>query len=123
MTLNLTASTVAGATYNWSGPNGFAFTNQNPSITNAATNLPGLFSVTVATGGCTSAPATTLVTVNPQAKVTIQPLGNNIILSWPAGTLQSATNITGPWGNVGGAAPPRTNPASLPAEFFRTKLQ
>ena len=123
MTLNLTASTVAGATYNWSGPNGFTFTNQNPSITNASTNVTGLFSVTVITGGCTSAPATTLVTVNPPAKITIQPLGNNIILSWPAGTLQSATNITGPWGNVGGAAPPRTNPANLPAEFFRTKLQ
>ena len=123
MTLNLTASTVPGATYNWSGPNGFTSTNQNPSIVNASTNVAGLFSVTAAIGGCTSAPATTLVTVNPPASVTIQPLGQNVILNWPAGTLQSATNITGPWGNVGGAAPPRTNPASLPAEFFRTKLQ
>ncbi len=122
MTLNLTASTVPGATYSWSGPNGFNSTLQNPSITNASTNVSGLFSVTAATGGCTSTPATTLVTVNPPARVTIQPLGQNVILNWPAGTLQSATNITGPWGDVSGA-PPSTNPAIAPQEFYRTKLQ
>ena len=122
MTLNLTASTVPGATYTWSGPNGFNSTLQNPSITNASTNSSGLFSVASAIGGCTSTPATTTVTVNPPAKITIQPLGKSVILSWPAGTLQSATNITGPWGDVSGA-PPRTNPAIAPQEFYRAKLQ
>jgi beta-glucanase (GH16 family) len=122
MTLNLTASTVPGASYNWSGPNGFNSTNQNPSITNASASAAGLFSVTAATGGCTSAPATTMVTVNPPARVTIQPLGKNVILSWPTGTLQSATNMTGPWGDISGT-PPRTNLAIAPQEFYRAKLQ
>ena len=34
-TLNLTASTVDGTTYSWTGPNGFTSTDQNPSISNA----------------------------------------------------------------------------------------
>ena len=122
MTLNLTASTVAGATYTWSGPNGFSSTQQNPSITNASTNISGTFSVTAATGGCTSAPALTTVTVNPPARIAIQPVGGKVILNWPTGTLQSATNATGPWGDVSGAVPPRTNVANLPAEFYRAKL-
>ena len=124
MTLNLTASTVPGATYGWTGPNGFASTNQNPAITNATTNCSGLFSVTAAIGGCASAAATTTVTVNPPARVAVQQFsGGNLILSWPAGTLQSATNLAGPWGNVSGATTPRTNPASARQEFFRLKLQ
>jgi hypothetical protein len=122
MTLNLTASTVAGATYAWSGPNGFSSTQQNPAITNASTNFNGVFSVTATAGGCTSAPALTTAAVNPPARIAIQPVGGKIILNWPAGTLQSATNASGPWGDVSGAAPPRTNLANLPAEFYRAKL-
>ena len=124
MTLNLTASAIPGATYSWTGPNGFASTNQNPTIINASTTASGMFNVIAATGGCTSAPATTLVTVNPPALIAIQSAGvGNVILSWPAGTLQSATNIAGPWGNIGGATSPRTNAVSSSQEFFRLRLQ
>ena len=123
MTLNLTASTVPGATYSWTGPNGFTSTNQNPAITNAATNIAGLFSVTASIGGCASTPALTSVTVNPPAKVGAQLADGNVILSWPTGTLQSATNLVGPWINVSGATPPRTNSMSAHQEFFRIQLQ
>ena len=123
MTLNLTATTVPGATYNWSGPNGFFATNQNPAIVNATTNASGAYSVTASIGSCASVPATTTVTVNPPARVAIQPVAGKVILNWPTGTLQSATNVTGPWGDVTNAIPPRTNPASLPREFYRAKLQ
>jgi hypothetical protein len=123
MTLNLTASTVPGATYSWTGPNGFNSTNQNPTIVNAATNASGLFSVTAAAGGCTSAPATTTVIVNPPATLTIQPLDGSVVLSWPGGILQSATNLSGPWGDLSGAASPRTNPVAAAQEFYRLRLQ
>jgi beta-glucanase (GH16 family) len=123
MTLNLSASTVAGATYRWAGPNGFTSTNQNPIVLNAATNVSGPFTVTAAAAGCTSAPAMTTVTVNPAAKVTIQPSPpGSIILNWPAGVLESATNPTGPWQPIGGPSP-LTNPALQPEQFFRLKLQ
>ena len=123
MTLNLTASTVPGAAYSWTGPNGFTSTNQNPAITNASTNFAGLFSVTASIGGCASTPVTTSVMVNPPAKIAAQLADGNVILSWPAGTLQSATNIVGPWINVSGATPPRTNSMSAHQEFFRIQLQ
>ncbi len=124
MTLNLTASTVPGATYSWTGPNGFASTNQNPSIANATPSVSGMFNVIAISGGCTSAPAVTLVTVNPPAQIAIQPGGvGHVILTWPGGTLQSATNLAGPWADIIGATSPRTNAASATQDFFRLKLQ
>ncbi len=64
-TLNLTSTLVAGATYSWTGPNGFTSSVQNPSIAGATTAATGTYSVTVTVGGCTSAAGTTVVTVNP----------------------------------------------------------
>jgi hypothetical protein len=58
-TLRLTASTIAGAAYSWTGPNGFASSDQNPIVTNAAAAASGVYTVTV--NGCTS--ATTVATV------------------------------------------------------------
>ncbi len=63
-TLTLTASTVAGATYSWTGPNSFTSSAQNPSIANTTTNASGTYSVTVTVSGCTSTSATTSATVN-----------------------------------------------------------
>lgn len=123
MTLNLSASTVPGASYSWTGPNGFAATNQNPTISTASTAKSGLYAVTAMTGDCVSTPATTTVTVNPLANVIIQPQAGAVILNWLAGTLQASTNVTGPWGDVRGALPPHTNPIIVPQEFYRIKLQ
>ncbi|HVO52064.1 MAG TPA: choice-of-anchor tandem repeat GloVer-containing protein, partial [Thermoanaerobaculia bacterium] len=61
--LQLTASTIAGAAYAWTGPNGFSSTLQNPSIASATAAASGTYSVTATVAGCTSAPATTVATV------------------------------------------------------------
>jgi hypothetical protein len=63
-TITLTASTIAGATYSWTGPNGFASALQNPSIPSATTAATGTYSIRVTVSGCTSAAGTTSVTVN-----------------------------------------------------------
>jgi hypothetical protein len=63
-TLNLSASTVAGATYNWTGPNSFTSMQQNPSLTNASTAMAGTYTVTVTVNACTSNVASTNVIVN-----------------------------------------------------------
>ncbi|EEF63051.1 malectin domain-containing carbohydrate-binding protein [Pedosphaera parvula] len=122
MTLNLTASTVSGATYHWTGPDGFTSTKQNPSIVNASTKASGLYSVTAIIGTCASTPATTAVTVNPPARLTIQSLGQNLTIGWPAGVLQSATNVSGPWSNLSVVTPLNTN-ATATQQFYRLKLQ
>ena len=62
-TITLTASTVPGATYSWTGPLGFASTQQNPTIANATTAMSGTYSVIAIIGTCTSAAATTAVSV------------------------------------------------------------
>ncbi|RYY29555.1 MAG: gliding motility-associated C-terminal domain-containing protein, partial [Sphingobacteriaceae bacterium] len=69
--LNLTAASVARATYNWTGPNGFTSDLQNPVIPTATTAHSGIYAVTVSVGGCTSAAAYTTVTVTPE---TAQPI-------------------------------------------------
>jgi len=64
-TLNLTSTTVVGATYAWTGPNGFTSALQNPTILNATLLAAGTYSLTITVGGCPSAIATTIVVVNP----------------------------------------------------------
>lgn len=63
--LNLTASNIIGATYSWTGPNGFTSTTQNPTISPITTAGAGTYSVTATVGGCPSAFGTTTVVVNP----------------------------------------------------------
>jgi uncharacterized repeat protein (TIGR03803 family) len=70
-TLHLTASTVAGATYAWTGPNGFVSSLQNPSIASVTLAAAGTYNVTVTVSGCTSAPAMTTVVINPLPSATI----------------------------------------------------
>src|SRR5437764_1418956 len=57
-------STVSGATYSWTGPNGFTSSVQNPTRSNATLADAGTYSVTVTVSGCTSAAGTTSVVVN-----------------------------------------------------------
>jgi hypothetical protein len=64
-TLSLTASTVIGATYAWTGPYGFTSTLQNPTVNaNATTAMGGSYSVTATINGCVSSTGTTNVTVS-----------------------------------------------------------
>jgi|GEM_PF-626994 gliding motility-associated-like protein len=65
-TLNLTSTATTGTTYNWTGPNGFTSTSQNPSIAGATTAASGTYTVTTTSAaGCKSANATVTVVVNP----------------------------------------------------------
>jgi gliding motility-associated-like protein len=63
-TLMLSADTIAGATYTWTGPNSFSSTLQNPTISPATLSAAGTYTVVVF-NGCASAPATVSVTINP----------------------------------------------------------
>lgn len=59
----LTATTVPGATYSWSGP-GFTSTVPNPVITDADSSIhTGTYSLTITRNGCSSAATSTVVEV------------------------------------------------------------
>ncbi len=72
-TLNLTATNLAGATYSWTGPGGFASALQNPTIPGATPAMSGTYTVTITVNTpafCTSS-STTLVTINPNPVVVV----------------------------------------------------
>ncbi|MEZ5008988.1 MAG: gliding motility-associated C-terminal domain-containing protein [Chitinophagales bacterium] len=67
-TLQLTASDAFGATYTWTGPNGFTSSLQNPTIDNVTeADHQGVYSVTVTSNssGCVSGTATVNVDIVP----------------------------------------------------------
>jgi hypothetical protein len=123
MTMNLSASPVAGASYNWSGPGGFVSAIQNPSIANVSQNASGTYSVTATVGGLTSTPGSIAVTINPPLTFSVQKTAGNLIFNWPFGALQSATNLMGPWTAVSTATSPFTNTPAGPQQFYRVQLQ
>ena len=103
-TLMLSTPTMIGATYSWTGPNGFSSTQQNPSITNATSAASGTYGVTVTdSNGCTSAAGSTTAMVNaipatPTAGNNGPILGGNT-LNLTASTVSSVTySWTGPNG-------------------------
>jgi hypothetical protein len=47
---------------------------------------------------------------------------NYVVLTWPNGILQDATNVTGPYQDVPGATSPYTNiTTSPPYKFYRLR--
>ena len=63
-TLYLSTPAVAGATYKWTGPNGFSSTLQNPVIPAITLGSAGTYSLTVTSNGCSSTAATISISVN-----------------------------------------------------------
>ena len=87
--LHLIAYDTSGATYNWTGPDGFTSTLQNPTITGIATAGTGLYTVIAAYGGCAAPPATAYALVDstpviPTATVTGPPLCSGETISFTA---------------------------------------
>jgi hypothetical protein len=61
--------------------------------------------------------------VSGPVTITLQQSGSSLQIIWQAGTLQSATNVSGPWTTVGGAAAPYyTITPGTGQMFFRVKL-
>jgi len=89
--IQLTADDFAGATYAWTGPNGWSSNQQNPVITNADLNDAGLYSLVITVGGSSSDAVSTEVVVNalpiPQFAVESVCLGDTTHF-----TNQSTTN-------------------------------
>ena len=104
-TINLSTQTVAGASYAWSGPNGFTSALQNPTIPNATAAMAGVYNVIVtSSSNCASAQGSTpAVVVNALVtpSVTITSTSTNICTTTPAGSTPVAFSIASS-NNVGG---------------------
>ena len=67
--------------------------------------------------------ATGEVVPTQSAFLSLARVGQQLVLTWPGAlTLQSATNVSGPYTDVTGVSSPFTNPVStLPKQFFRLR--
>ncbi|RYE21086.1 MAG: hypothetical protein EOP51_16445, partial [Sphingobacteriales bacterium] len=61
----ISLSASGGMSYNWSGPNGFASTSQNPEITNATLGATGTYTVVVTSNGCSDTATVSIAVVDP----------------------------------------------------------
>ena len=91
--LVLTVNGVSGASYDWSGPNGFSSQLQNPTLSNITVANGGVYSVVVDVAGCSGTSSTNL-TINPMVAPNINQVGPfcisdgaiNLVASIPGGT-------------------------------------
>jgi hypothetical protein len=117
---NLTITATGGDTYSWSGPTNAAFTSSGATatITNAANNNDGRYTVSVTKTGCSNT-ATATIRVNVLTRPTADPIANNPVCrgteiqlsaaagnsnySWagPAGVTFSSTASSPSWTRTG----------------------
>lgn len=88
--LELNTPAVSGASYEWTGPNGFISSQQNPVIPNFNASMVGTYQVRITTGACISAWGSTDVLESTLPDLVINTTdpttfcqGNNAILSVP----------------------------------------
>jgi len=96
----LSVAAVTGATYSWTGPNGFTSAVQNPVIVGASMLASGTYSVTVTVNGCTSPAGST--TVNVQSYPQFAIVGDDVLCDGQTITLtvnpaNFTTGVTYEW--------------------------
>ncbi|QKG53161.1 T9SS type A sorting domain-containing protein [Hymenobacter sp. BRD67] len=91
----LTATGPAGASYDWTGPNGFSSTLQNPVLPAVTAAQAGIYTVHVAvtTGACPTTASTTLV-VNPSPPTPL--LATSTTAFCPSASASVTLSVTNP---------------------------
>jgi len=94
--LNLTASTIVGATYEWTGPAGFFSTTQNPTINNVTPIRSGDYHVRAFSNGCWSIPSTVNIIVNTVSFIGGYATPNDTVCTGTQVTFVALSQNTGP---------------------------
>ncbi len=112
--LSLSAtSSIGNVSWNWTGPNGFSSTQQNPVITSALTNNSGTYSVTITHNNCTSPASQVNAVVYPRPVApTVDPATSTCLKSNIE--LFASTSFAGPvswnWTGPNGFSSTQQNP-------------
>ncbi len=109
--ITLTVPTQSGATYEWSGPNGYSSNEQNPVLTNLSANDAGLYTVIVSIGDCLSSSGETEVVVSDLGGFSINAGGATTICAGSAVSLstQNRSGVSYQWKRNGADAGGATN--------------
>ena len=86
----LFSTDVSGATFSWTGPNGFTSPDQNPTLPNMTANMAGKYTVVALLGPCKSAESSTIVEVITPPDFTIVASGPTIFCAGNTITLTVA---------------------------------
>lgn len=97
--LQLAADAVAGATYEWTGPDGFTSAVQNPLLANATIANSGTYSLKVTVNGCPSEPTAYTVNVLPAPNAGLD--GTSAPICNDGTTLNLADYLTGTFDAAG----------------------
>ncbi|MFN4246713.1 MAG: hypothetical protein ACK4EY_03270, partial [Flavipsychrobacter sp.] len=95
--IQLTASTVIGATYTWSGPS-FSSTDQNPLIATGTLVNAGSYTVYATANGCNSGTSSTTVSVVNGPSVNIYPSPRDTVCGSPTGSATFVATAINPGG-------------------------
>ena len=118
--LQLNSQTMtSGATlsYEWSGPNSFSSTDQNPLIAPASTADVGIYAVTITVDGCVSVPTTTEVVLIDQPDATASndgPVCEGGSLQLSSQTMTSGTTLSYEWSGPNSFSSTDQNPLIAP---------
>jgi PGAP1-like protein/IPT/TIG domain/Bacterial TSP3 repeat len=93
--VQLTAAGIANATYQWSGPGGYASSAQNPVLAAAPAAASGAYSVTATVNGCVSQAATTNVVVRSLPTAVVS--GSAQSCAGASNTIQATLTGAAPW--------------------------
>jgi hypothetical protein len=97
-TLALTATSVAGASYAWSGPRGFSASGASVSRANVVLADSGVYSVTVTIPGCSSANYTTKVAIRGGSNIqSVSQPQNQTLCRGEETSFDIFFTGTGPW--------------------------
>jgi gliding motility-associated-like protein len=116
--LELFATTISGATYQWTGPNGFSSSLQNPVIIEASNVNSGIYTVKTLLNGCESIPASVEVVISQLPQFTIDLECINNVATLTATTLNNsfdASTSTYNWSNSNGYSS-SINPTAITGE-------
>ncbi len=90
--VNLGSPTTGnGLTYQWTGPNGYSSTEQNPTDFTGGVGMSGNYTLVVTANGCSSDPATTNLVVNPTPGTPALSVDNGTVCA--GGMVTFMTNI------------------------------
>lgn len=113
------SSAASGASYTWSGPNGYTSNAQNPVVTN-----PGTYTLTVAMGGCTATAAATVSIDTTKPAITALATPEQLTCTATPAILSGGSSTPGvnySWSNEGGiiASTPNTS-VTTPGNYTLT---
>ncbi|MDR2823985.1 MAG: hypothetical protein LBB41_02150, partial [Prevotellaceae bacterium] len=90
---------VANATYNWTGPNGWTSTQQNPVIYNVTVVDAGTYTLVISANNETGEAETTDVVISVNPVAVISPVSGTVTCSQPSVTLTASGGVTYSWNN------------------------